>query len=205
MLHPMRCHPARSGTSAIVATARATYCSLTALDHQRPIQPEAARTTIEEPRTVTASGRCTASCSAGERSRSACVPGVDEPGEPGEQGHGSERGQCRRTRHQRRNPAQAARRGALTLDEEREAAERRKLRTSAATSQMTAMSAAAPRIAHCQGEGPPETRTSRRFRQVGTAGPEVERLTVVGEKQAGLDFGEAVTDGHRLALSSVSK
>ena len=35
------------------------------------------------------------------------------------------------------------------------------LRTGAATSQLTAASAAVARIAHCHGEGPPETRTSR--------------------------------------------
>ncbi len=68
------------------------------------------------------------------------------------------------------------------------------LRTSAATSHVRATSAAAPRIAHCHRDGPPETRTSARLRQVGDPSPEVERLAVVGKEQAGLDLGEAVAN-----------
>ena len=40
--------------------------------------------------------------------------------------------------------------------------------SNAPANQVTDRSAPPPRIAHCHGEGPPETLTSRRFRQVGT-------------------------------------
>ena len=145
--------------------------------------------------TTTASGRCTARLLGRGEVEVARVSSVDEPGEPREQGHGSEREQCGRTRHQRRNPAPAARRGSLIP--------RRGTR-----------GAGASEAPHRRGDQPddgdergcpedpplPGRRAARDTNEPEVPpgrdpAPEVKRLAVVGEKQAGLDFGEAVTNG----------
>ena len=80
MPHPMRCHPASSAASATAASASAVYCNLTALGHQRPIQPAATSAAVEAPRRATASGRCRARRSAGGSSSQPRKPASTSPG-----------------------------------------------------------------------------------------------------------------------------